>query len=275
MNTTDVENYPGFGDPILGPALMGQMQTQAERFGAQLVTEDAELVELNGPVKAIRVGSGAEYRARTVILAMGSAYRALGVPNENRLSGHGVSWCATCDGYFFKGQDIAVVGGGDSAMEEATFLSRFANKVYVVHRRDQLRASQAMQDRAFADPRLEFRWNTEVIDVLGDAHVTGLLLRDTRTGEPSTLAVTGVFVAIGHTPRSDLVEGQVTATAGGYLKVEHPSTRTNLAGVFACGDLVDPTYMQAITAAGSGCQAALDTERYLAALPVGPTGVAA
>jgi thioredoxin reductase (NADPH) len=275
MNTTEVENYPGFGDPILGPSLMGQMQIQAERFGAQFVAEDAEFVELDGPVKTIRVGSDAEYRARTVILAMGSAYRELGVPNERRLSGHGVSWCATCDGFFFKGQDIAVVGGGDSAMEEATFLTRFANKVHVVHRREALRASQAMQDRAFADPKLEFVWNTEVTDVLGDAHATGLRLRDTRTGEPSTLAVTGVFVAIGHTPRSDLVAGQVTVTPDGYLAVEHTSTKTNLAGVFACGDLVDPTYMQAITAAGSGCQAALDAERFLAALPVGPTGVAA
>jgi thioredoxin reductase (NADPH) len=275
MNTTEVENYPGFGDPILGPALMGQMQTQAERFGAQLVAEDAEFVDLDGPVKTIRVRSGAEYRARTVILAMGSAYRELGVPNESRLSGHGVSWCATCDGFFFKGQDIAVVGGGDSAMEEATFLTRFANKVRVVHRRGHLRASQVMQDRAFADPKLEFTWNAEVIDIRGEARVTGLHLRDTRTGEPSTLAVTGVFVAIGHTPRSELVAGQVTVTPEGYLAVKHPSTRTNLAGVFACGDLVDPTYMQAITAAGSGCQAALDTERYLAALPVSPTGFAA
>jgi len=263
MNTTDVENYPGFRDGILGPNLMEEMRAQAERFGAELITDDAVEVDLTGDIKVVRDGSGTEYRARAVILAMGSGYRELGLPNEKRLSGHGVSWCATCDGFFFRDQDIAVVGGGDSAMEEATFLTRFARKVYVIHRRDELRASKVMQERAMANEKIEFLWNTEVVDVLGDEKVTGLRLRDTVTGAERTLDVTALFVAIGHDPRSELVAGQVRLDEDGYVLVDHPSTRTNIPGVFAAGDLVDRTYRQAVTAAGTGCQAALDAERYL------------
>jgi thioredoxin reductase (NADPH) len=266
MNTTEVENYPGFRDAIIGPELMDQMRAQAERFGAEIVTDDAEAVDLTGDVKLVRDGSGNEYRARAVILAMGSRYRELGLPNEQRLSGHGVSWCATCDGFFFRDQDIAVVGGGDSAMEEASFLTRFARKVYVVHRRDELRASKVMQERAFANDKIEFIWNTVVVDILGEDKVSGLILRDTETGAEQTLDVTGLFVAIGHEPRSELVAGQVHRDENGYILVDHPSTRTNLIGVFAAGDLVDHIYRQAVTAAGTGCQAALDAERYLAAL---------
>jgi thioredoxin reductase (NADPH) len=266
MTTTDVENYPGFADGVMGPELMEAMRAQAERFGAEIVTDDATEVDLTGPVKTVRDGSGREYRARTVILAMGSGYRELGVEGEKRLSGHGVSWCATCDGFFFREQDIAVVGGGDSAVEEATFLTRFARKVYVIHRRDQLRASKVMQERAFADDRIEFIWDTEVVEVFGDAKVSGVRLRDTRTGEERELAVSGLFVAIGHDPRSELVRDQVRTDSEGYVLVDHPSTRTNVAGVFAAGDLVDHIYRQAVTAAGTGCQAALDAERYLAAL---------
>lgn len=267
MNTTEVENFPGFHDAILGPALMDRMRRQAERFGTRLVAEDAESVDLKSEVKVVRTSSGQDFHARAVILAMGSAYRELGLPDEQRLSGHGVSWCATCDGFFFRGHEIAVVGGGDSALEEATFLTRFADKVYVIHRRDRLRASQAMQDRAHADPKIEFVWNAEVSEILGDASLTGIRLRDTRAGGSSALSVTGLFVAIGHNPRSELVAGQLPLTTEGYVHVRHPATRTGLDGVFACGDLVDSTYRQAITAAGSGCQAALDTERYLASLP--------
>ncbi len=263
MNTTDVENYPGFRDGILGPNLMEEMRAQAERFGAELITDDAVEVDLTGDIKVVRDGSGTEYRARAVILAMGSGYRELGLPNEKRLSGHGVSWCATCDGFFFRDQDIAVVGGGDSAMEEATFLTRFARKVYVIHRRDELRASKVMQERAMANEKIEFLWNTEVVDVLGDEKVTGLRLRDTVTGAERTLDVTALFVAIGHDPRSELGAGQVRLDEDGYVLVDHPSTRTNIPGVFAAGDLVDRTYRQAVTAAGTGCQAALDAERYL------------
>ncbi len=266
MNTTDVENYSGFRNGIMGPVLMDEMRAQAERFGAEIVTDDAEAVDLTGDVKVVRDGSDREYRARAVILAMGSSYRELGLPNEKRLSGHGVSWCATCDGFFFRDQDIAVVGGGDSAMEEATFLTRFARKVYVIHRRAELRASKVMQERAFANDGIEFIWNTEVVDVLGEDKVQGLRLRDTVTGAERTLDVTGVFVAIGHDPRSALVADQVRRDEAGYVLVDQPSTRTNLPGVFAAGDLVDHTYRQAITAAGTGCQAALDAERYLAAL---------
>jgi thioredoxin reductase (NADPH) len=266
MNTTEVENYPGFRDAIIGPELMDQMRAQAERFGAEIVTDDAEAVDLTGDVKLVRDGSGNEYRARAVILAMGSRYRELGLPNEQRLSGHGVSWCATCDGFFFRDQDIAVVGGGDSAMEEASFLTRFARKVYVVHRRDELRASKVMQERAFANDKIEFIWNTVVVDILGEDKVSGLILRDTETGAEQTLDVTGLFVAIGHEPRSELIAGQVHRDENGYILVDHPSTRTNLIGVFAAGDLVDHIYRQAVTAAGTGCQAALDAERYLAAL---------
>jgi thioredoxin reductase (NADPH) len=266
MTTTEVENYPGFRDGIMGPALMEEIRAQAERFGAEFVTDDAESVDLTGVVKVVRDASGREHRARTVILAMGSRYRELGLANEKRLSGHGVSWCATCDGFFFRDQDIAVVGGGDSAMEEATFLTRFARKVYVVHRRDELRASKVMQERAFANDKIEFVWNSEVVDIHGEDKVSGLTLRNTRTGEQSTLAVSALFVAIGHDPRSELVADQVRRDEEGYVLVDHPSTRTELPGVFAAGDLVDHTYRQAVTAAGTGCQAALDAERYLAAI---------
>lgn len=266
MNTTEVENYPGFRDGIMGPALMEEMRAQAERFGAEIVTDDAAEVDLTEDVKVVRDGAGNEYRARAVVLAMGSGYRELGLENEKRLSGHGVSWCATCDGFFFREMDLAVVGGGDSAMEEATFLTRFARKVYVIHRRDELRASKVMQERAFANDKIEFIWNTEVVDVLGQDKVSGLRLRRTDTGEESTLDVAGMFVAIGHDPRSELVVGQVKLDEAGYVIVDHPSTRTNLPGVFASGDLVDHTYRQAVTAAGTGCQAALDAERYLAEL---------
>jgi thioredoxin reductase (NADPH) len=266
MNTTDVENYPGFRDAIMGPALMDEMRAQAERFGAEIVTDDAEAVELtSGDIKIVRDGSGTEYQTRTVILAMGSRYRELGLPNEKRLSGHGVSWCATCDGFFFRDQDIAVVGGGDSAMEEATFLTRFARKVYVIHRRNELRASKVMQERAFANEKIEFVWNAEVVDILGEDKVSGLTLHDTVDGAERNLAVSGLFVAIGHDPRSELVAGQVHRDENGYVLVDHPTTRTNLIGVFAAGDLVDHIYRQAVTAAGTGCQAALDAERFLAA----------
>jgi thioredoxin reductase (NADPH) len=266
MNTTEVENYPGFRDGIMGPELMEQMRAQAERFGAEIVTDDVVDVELEGEVKVVRDSSGNEYRARAVILAMGSRYRELGLENEKRLSGHGVSWCATCDGFFFRDQDIAVVGGGDSAMEEATFLTRFARKVYVIHRRSELRASKVMQERAFTNDKIEFVWDSEVVDVLGEDKVSGVRLRSTTTGEESTLDATGLFIAIGHDPRSELVADQVDRDADGYVLVDHPSTRTNLPGVFAAGDLVDHIYRQAITAAGTGCQSALDAERYLTAL---------
>jgi len=265
MNTTEVENFPGFAEGIMGPALMEQMRAQAERFGAELVTDDVVSVDLSGDIKLVTDGEGVTHRARSVILAMGSAYRELGLENEKRLSGHGVSWCATCDGFFFRGQDIAVVGGGDSAVEEATFLTRFANSVTLVHRRDSLRASKIMAERAANDPKLRFAWNSVVEDVLGDAKVSGLVLRDTVTGTTRELPVTGLFVAIGHDPRSELVRGQVDLDAEGYVQVVGRSTATNLPGVFACGDLVDHTYRQAITAAGSGCAAALDAERFLAA----------
>jgi thioredoxin reductase (NADPH) len=270
MNTTDVENYPGFRDGIMGPALMEEMRAQAERFGAELITDDAVEIKLTGDVKVVRDGSGNEYRARAIILAMGSGYRELGLENEKRLSGHGVSWCATCDGFFFRDQDIAVVGGGDSAMEEATFLTRFARKVYVIHRRDELRASKVMQERALANDKIEFVWNTEVVDVFGDEKVSGLRLRSTETGDERTLEVTGLFVAIGHDPRSELVVGQVVTDPSGYVVVDHPSTRTDVPGVFAAGDLVDHIYRQAVTAAGTGCQAALDAERYLTDLADAP-----
>ena len=266
MNTTDVENFPGHPDGIMGPDLMDKLRAQAERFGAELVTDDVVEASLEGDVKVVVTGNGESHRARTVILAMGSAYRELGLPKEKQLSGHGVSWCATCDGFFFRDQDIAVVGGGDSALEEATFLTRFARTVTLVHRRDQLRASKIMQERATADPKIRFAWNSEVADVHGDTKVSGVRLRDTVTGQERDLDVTGLFVAIGHDPRVELVKGQVRLTDKGYIAVAGRSSRTNLAGVFACGDVVDHEYMQAITAAGSGCVAALDAERYLAAL---------
>lgn len=264
MNTTEVENFPGFKDGIMGPDLMDQMRKQASRFGAQLVTDDITEMKLDSDVKVLIDGSGNTIKARAVILAMGSAYKEIGLKNEKRLSGRGVSWCATCDGFFFKEQVIAVVGGGDSAMEEANFLTKFAKKVVLIHRRDQLRASKIMAERAKANPKIEFLFNTEVIDVLGEDKVTGLRLRNVLTGEESSSDFTGLFVAIGHLPRSELVVGQVKTNPEGYVLVDSGSTRTNLPGVFASGDLVDFTYRQAITAAGSGCQAALDAERFLA-----------
>ncbi len=264
MNTTEVENFPGFAEGIMGPALMEQMRAQAVRFGAEIVTDDIVSVDLTGDIKTVTDGSGNTHQARAIILAMGSAYRELGLENEKRLSGHGVSWCATCDGFFFRDQDIAVVGGGDSAVEEATFLTRFAKSVTLVHRRDELRASKIMAERAENDPKLHFAWNSAVEDVLGEDKVSGLVLKDTVTGESRELPVTGLFVAIGHDPRSELVGGQVDLDDEGYVLVQGRTTATNLTGVFACGDLVDHTYRQAITAAGSGCAAALDAERFLA-----------
>ncbi|MEO8330218.1 MAG: thioredoxin-disulfide reductase [Candidatus Nanopelagicales bacterium] len=266
MTTTDVENYPGFADGIMGPELMEQMRKQAQRFGAEIVSDDVTSVDLTGAVKSVTTGSGSTHQARSVILAMGSGYRKLGLPNEQRLSGHGVSWCATCDGFFFRGQAIVVVGGGDSALEEATFLTKFADSVTVVHRRDSLRASKIMAERALAHEKISFAWNTEVVDVLGDEKVSAVKLRDTVTGEEREIAATGLFVAIGHDPRSELVKGQVSLDEQGYVLVNGQTTHTNLPGVFASGDLVDHTYRQAITAAGSGCAAALDAEHYLAAI---------
>ncbi|CAB4676690.1 unannotated protein [freshwater metagenome] len=264
MNTTEVENFPGFVDGVMGPDLMDNMRKQAKRFGAQLITDDIVEMDLAGDVKTLTDGSGNIVKAKTVILATGSAYREIGLENEKRLSGHGVSWCATCDGFFFRDQTIAVVGGGDSAVEEATFLTRFATKVVLIHRRDTLRASKIMVDRATSNPKIEFLWNTEVIDVLGEAKVSGLKLRNTIDGAETERAFTGLFVAIGHIPRSELIADQITLNGEGYVEVDGRSTRTNIPGVFACGDLVDHTYRQAITAAGSGCQAALDAEKYLA-----------
>ncbi|HEX6075352.1 MAG TPA: thioredoxin-disulfide reductase [Micromonosporaceae bacterium] len=265
MTTTDVENFPGFPDGILGPDLMDQVRKQAERFGSEFVTDDATRVELTGDVKRVWVGQ-TEYQARAVILATGSAWRPLNVPGEQELLGHGVSSCATCDGFFFRGQHVMVAGGGDSAMEEATFLTKFAESVTIVHRRDEFRASRIMQDRALANPKIKVEWNTVVTKVLGSEKVEGVALRDTTTGTERALDVTGLFVAIGHDPRSELFRDQVATDAAGYVVVDAPSTRTNLPGVFACGDLVDHTYRQAITAAGTGCVAALDAERHLASL---------
>ena len=263
MNTTEVENFPGFIDGIMGPDLMDAMRKQAKRFGANLITDDIVEMDLSGPIKVLKDGSGNTVKAKAVILAMGSAYREIGLENEKRLSGRGVSWCATCDGFFFRDQTIAVVGGGDSAVEEATFLTKFASKVVLIHRRDSLRASKIMAERAFANPKIEMLWNTEVIDVLGAEKVEALSLKNTVTGEVSKRDFTGLFVAIGHDPRNELVKGQVTLDGEGYVVVENGSTRTNLTGVFACGDLVDHTYRQAITAAGTGCQSALDAEKFL------------
>ena len=265
MKTTDVENYPGFPDGVLGPELMDSMRKQAERFGAELITDDVTEVDLTVDPKVVKVG-GDTYLSKTVIIATGSAYRQLNVPGEDLLSGHGVSWCATCDGFFFREQDIAVVGGGDSAMEEATFLTRFARSVTVIHRRDALRASRIMQDRAFANPKVKFAWDSEVVEILGEDRVTGLRLKNVRTGEETTLPVGGMFVAIGHDPRSELFTGQLPTDPEGYLLVDQPSTRTAIEGVFAAGDVVDHTYRQAVTAAGTGCAAALDAERWLADL---------
>jgi len=263
MNTTEVENFPGFVDGVMGPDLMESMRKQAKRFGAELITDDIVEMNLTGDIKTLVDGSGNTIKAKSVILATGSAYREIGLVNEKRLSGRGVSWCATCDGFFFRDQEIAVVGGGDSAVEEATFLTKFASKVVLIHRRDSLRASKIMAERAAANPKIEFVWNTEVIDVLGESKVTGLKLRNTIDGNITERSFTGLFVAIGHIPRSELLVNQITLNADGYVEVEGRSTRTNLTGVFACGDLVDYTYRQAITAAGSGCQAALDAEKFL------------
>jgi thioredoxin reductase (NADPH) len=266
MTTTEVENFPGFPDGVMGPELMDSMRKQAERFGAEFLTDDVTRVELTGEIKTAWVGE-TPYRAPAVVLATGSAWRPLGVPGEQELLGHGVSSCATCDGFFFRGQHIVVVGGGDSAMEEATFLTRFAESVTILHRRDQFRASKIMADRALNDPKIRVEWNTVVDEVLGvDGKVCGVRVRDVRTGEPRTLDVTGVFIAIGHDPRSELFRGQVDLDESGYVMVDAPSTRTSLTGVFAAGDLVDHTYRQAITAAGTGCAAALDAERYIASL---------
>ncbi|MEW1698228.1 MULTISPECIES: thioredoxin-disulfide reductase [unclassified Streptomyces] len=266
MNTTEVENFPGFRDGIMGPDLMDNMRAQAERFGAELVPDDVIAVDLTGDIKTVTDTAGTVHRAKAVIVTTGSQHRKLGLPNEDALSGRGVSWCATCDGFFFKDQDIAVVGGGDTAIEEATFLSRFAKSVTIVHRRDSLRASKAMQERAFADPKISFAWDSEVTEIHGEQKLTGVTLRDTKTGETRELPVTGLFIAVGHDPRTELFKGQLDLDDEGYLKVSAPSTRTNLAGVFGAGDVVDHTYRQAITAAGTGCSAALDSERFLAAL---------
>ena len=263
MNTTDVENFPGFPDGVLGPDLMDAVRKQAERFGAELVPDDVTEVDLTANPKVVRVGADT-FLAKTVVIATGSSYRELGIPGEKRLSGHGVSWCATCDGFFFRERDIAVVGGGDSAMEEATFLTRFARSVTVVHRRDTLRASKIMQDRALSNPKIRFAWDSEVTEVVGEDRVSGLKLRNIKTGEESILEVSGIFVAIGHDPRSELFTGVLATDAEGYLLVEQPSTRTAIEGVFAAGDVVDHTYRQAVTAAGTGCAAALDAERWLA-----------
>lgn len=266
MNTTEVENFPGFTDGIMGPELMENMRAQAERFGAELVTEDITEMDLTGPIKTVTDAYGNTFAARTVILATGSAYRKLGIPDEDRLSGHGVSWCATCDGFFFRDKDIAVVGGGDSAMEEATFLSRFAKSVTIIHRRDHLRASRIMANRAENDPKISFAWNSAVTALHGEKSLESVTLRDTVTGEERELALQGLFIAIGHDPRSELIRHQVSVDGEGYVLTDGKSSRTNVTGVFACGDLVDHTYRQAITAAGSGCAAALDAERYLADL---------
>jgi thioredoxin reductase (NADPH) len=263
MNTTDVENFPGFPDGVLGPDLMDSLRKQAERFGAELVTDDVTEVDLSASPKVVKAGSDV-FLARSVIIATGSSYRELGIPGEKRLSGHGVSWCATCDGFFFRDQDIAVVGGGDSALEEATFLTRFARSVTVVHRRDALRASAIMQDRARANPKIRFAWDSVVTEVVGEDRVAGIKLRNVKTGEESFLEVSGIFVAIGHDPRSELFTGQLDKDEEGYLIVDQPSTRTKIPGVFAAGDVVDHTYRQAVTAAGTGCAAALDAERWLA-----------
>jgi len=263
MNTTEVENFPGFADGVMGPELMESMRKQVERFDAKIITDDIVEMKLTGDVKELTDGSGNTVKAKAVILAMGSAYKEIGLKNEKRLSGRGVSWCATCDGFFFRDQVIAVVGGGDSAMEEANFLTKFASKVVLVHRRDSFRASKIMIERATANPKIEFLFNHEVVDVLGEDKVTGLKLKNTVTGEESSKDFTGLFVAIGHLPRSELVAKQVELNSEGYVQVEGRSTKTKIPGVFACGDLVDYTYRQAITAAGSGCQAALDAERFL------------
>lgn len=267
MNTTDVDNFPGFPEGIMGPDLMMKMQAQAERFGTEVLYDDVTSVELSGPVKKISLGNGDVVEAHSVIVATGSAYRKLGIPDEDRLSGYGVSWCATCDGAFYREKIVAVVGGGDSAMEEATFLTRFADKVYVIHRSDTLRASAAMQDRARNDNKIEFVFNSTVAHIYGDDTVTGIGLVDTVTGKETSLDISGLFIAIGSDPRTHVVHGQLDLTSEGTIAVQGRSSRTNIEGVFAAGDVIDPSYRQAITAAGSGCQAALDAQHYLEALP--------
>jgi thioredoxin reductase (NADPH) len=266
MNTTEVENFPGFPEGVMGPALMENMRAQAVKFGANLITDDVTTANLTSDVKTVIDGEGREYQAHSIILATGSSYRELGIDNEKRLSGHGVSWCATCDGFFFRDQDIAVVGGGDSAVEEATFLTRFATNVTMIHRRGELRASKIMAERAHNDPKINFAWNSEVTELHGEAKLSGVTIRDINTGATRELSVTGLFVAIGHDPRSELLKGQVDLDPAGYVLTSVGSTATNLSGVFACGDLVDHTYRQAITAAGTGCSAALDAERFLSDL---------
>jgi thioredoxin reductase (NADPH) len=263
MQTTDVENFPGFADAIMGPELMDAMRKQAERFGAELVPDDVVAVDLTATPKVVRTETET-YLAKAVIIASGSRYKELHVPGEKQLSGHGVSWCATCDGFFFRDQDIAVIGGGDSALEEAMFLTRFAKSVTIVHRRDALRGSKIMQDRAMANPKIKFLWDNQVVEMIGEGKLTGLRVKNVRTGEEQVLPVGGVFVAIGHSPRSELFAGQLATDPDGYLLVDQPSTRTAIEGVFACGDVVDRTYRQAVTAAGTGCSAAIDAERWLA-----------
>jgi thioredoxin reductase (NADPH) len=267
MNTTDVDNFPGFPEGIMGPELMTHMQKQAERFGAEILYDDVASVELSGPVKKISLGNGDTVEAKAVIVATGSAYRKLGIPDEDRLSGYGVSWCATCDGAFYREKVVAVVGGGDSAMEEATFLTRFADKVYIIHRSENLRASAVMQERAHNDPKIEFIFNATVEHIYGDDLVAGIGLVDTVTGEERTLDVSGLFIAIGSDPRTHVVHGQLDLTPEGTIAVEGRTSKTNLEGVFAAGDVIDPTYRQAVTAAGSGCVAALDAQHYLESLP--------
>ncbi|WAC66028.1 thioredoxin-disulfide reductase [Agrococcus sp. SL85] len=267
MTTTEVENFPGFVDGVQGPELMASMRAQAERFGAQILLDDAVEVALAEHVKRVRTGNGLELEAPAVILATGSAYRRLGAPGEERLSGHGVSWCATCDGFFFREREVVVVGGGDSAMEEALFLTRFASKVTVVHRRDEFRASRIMAQRVLEHPSIEVVWSSEVLEFVGEAKLRAVRVRDTTNGDEREIPADGAFIAIGHDPRSELVRGQVALDAEGYVLVEHPSTRTSLPGVFAAGDLVDRTYRQAITAAGTGCAAAQDAQHHLASLP--------
>lgn len=263
MNTTEVENFPGFEDGIMGPQLMENMRAQAVRFGAEIVTDDVSAITTHGDIKSVTDGAGNVHQARSLILATGSGYRELGLPDEKRLSGHGISWCATCDGFFFRDKDIAVVGGGDSALEEATFLTRFAKTVTLIHRRGELRGSKIMQERALTNEKINIAWNSEIAAIRGEEKLTGVTLRDTVTGVERELAISGLFIAIGHDPRSELLRGQIDLNAEGYVTVNSPSTQTNVTGVFACGDLVDHTYRQAITAAGTGCSAALDAERFL------------
>ncbi len=264
MKTTEVENYPGFPEGLMGPELMAHFQAQAERFGTEILMDDVVEVDLKGDVKIVKTGAGETFEAKTVILATGAAYRELGLPREKELSGHGVSWCATCDGFFFREKTIAVVGGGDSAMEEALFLTRFASKVYLIHRRDSFKASKIMQERAMAHEKIEVIWNTEIAELKGEKNLDGVTLKNTVDGSTSELALDGLFIAVGNDPRVWLVEDQVTLTPEKFIQVEGRSSKTNLPGVFACGDVIDPTYRQAITAAGSGCVAALDAEHFLA-----------